>query len=61
MEKQNVAKPGITPCSYCGRPSDTVVEGKAACKLHIKLVKQASAQPPLKDASSSLEKEWADK
>ena len=61
MEKQNVAKEGLTPCSYCGRPSIVFVGDKASCKLHIEQVKKASAQPPLKDAASEIEKEWTDK
>lgn len=59
MEKQNVAKPGVTPCSYCGRKSTMLIDGKAACSLHDKLLKQAAEEDqPLKDAGHSLEKDW---
>jgi hypothetical protein len=58
MEKRNVAEVKRTPCSFCGRPSDVVIGEKAACKLHVKLVKEGAEGVPLKDAAPGLAKEW---
>lgn len=58
MEKRNAAEPRRTPCSFCGRPSDVVMDDKAYCKIHARMAKEGSRNPPLKDAAPSAVKEW---
>lgn len=59
MEKRNVAEPGRSICAFCGRKAVTFVGERPSCSIHVKLLKEGAASEPLKDAASSLAKEWA--
>lgn len=50
MEKDNQIKVGQTKCDKCDAPSSVVVGDRVLCKRHADLVKNAAAEPALKDA-----------